>query len=136
MPIISQVSFGGELSGVKPEGTTNSITGITHSSIKIVTVDVDAGQIPFEMDQIKSLIPELNPETEVFSKVESVKIPDPDEIVQKPDPIIGVFPLNTIELIVSQIVVSFPASAIVGNASIEMTTVDAGPVHPFSVSVT
>jgi len=72
------------------------------SSTRIVISSKESVHVPFEIVHLKTLFPTESPETFVLNRFALSKIAVPENIVQRPFPTTGAFPLK--ELVVAQIV--------------------------------
>lgn len=85
------------------------------------TVSTEGGQEPLVMVQANMLLPGERPVTDEVGELTEVMVPLPDTSDQVPVPIEGVLPEKLVLL--EQMAWSRPALAVVGNASVLITTV-------------
>ena len=84
--------------------------------VVIVTFAVDDVQGKFEIDQVRTVTPAVNPVSVVFATSELVITPGPETFIHLPTPAVGVFPASVTEPVLTHIVWFGPAFAIEGTA--------------------
>jgi hypothetical protein len=72
--------------------------------VVIVTLSVVARQGEFEIDQVKTVVPTVNPVNVDDAESELVIVPGPEIFIQAPTPAVGVFPVNVVDPELTQIV--------------------------------
>jgi hypothetical protein len=69
-----------------------------------VTFDTEVAQGKFEIDQVKTVVPAVNPVNVEFGERELVIVPGPEIFTHLPIPAVGVLPASVVDPVVAQIV--------------------------------
>jgi hypothetical protein len=70
----------------------------------MVTLSVVDAQGEFEIDQVKTVVPAVNPVSVEFGESELVIVPGPETLIHSPTPVVGVFPANIVDPVLTQTV--------------------------------
>lgn len=97
--------------------------------VVIVILEVEAAQGAFVIDQVKTLVPAVNPVIVVTGEEGVVITPLPETFIHTPTPVTAGFPAIVTEPVLRQIVWLGPAAAAVGGGFPVIVTCDTEVTH-------